>query len=106
MAAGIARPLEASRHPISVELDIPPMAAEVAAVEHELRTRAGADRDRCFGYFPGLNGANGIAGDLPACREFAVRLPQLVVRGVRLRFNFLRLSLVQQRGPRGVPPRF
>lgn len=96
MAARVVRPLQAGRCPTAVELDIPPMAAEVAAVEAELRTRAGSDRDRCFGYFPGLNGASGIASDLPACREYAVRLPQLIVRGVRFRFNFLRLSLVQQ----------
>jgi len=76
------------------------MAAQLAAVEQELSTRAGSDRDRCFGYFPRLNGASGIASDLSACREFAVRLPQLIVRGVPFRFNFLRLSLVQQSPPR------
>jgi hypothetical protein len=96
VAAGIVRPLEAGRHPTAVELAVRPMSADVAAVERELRTRAGSDRDRCFGYFPGLNGASGIASDLPACRAFARRLPELVVRGAPFRFNFLRLSLVQQ----------
>ena len=96
MAAGTVRPLEASRHPTAVELAVPPMSAEAEAVELELRTRAGTDRDRCFGYFPGLNGASGIASDLSACREFARRLPELVVRGAPFQFNFLRLSLVQQ----------
>ena len=96
MATRIVRPLEAGRHPTAVELDIAPMAAQLAAVEQELSTRAGWDRDRCFGYFPALNGASGIASDLSACREFAVRLPQLNVGGAPFRFNFLRLSLVQQ----------
>jgi hypothetical protein len=38
----------------------------------------------------------GIIGDLPACEAFATRLPQITYGGAAYRFNFLRLSLVQQ----------
>lgn len=62
------------------------MVGAVAAVEDELRARAGSDRDGCCGYFPALNGMSGIVSDLPACRGFAVLLPQLVFRGLAFRF--------------------
>jgi hypothetical protein len=90
------RPLERSRHPAAVELKIPALIDALAAVASELRARAASDRHGCCGYFPALNGVSGIISDLPACREFATRLPAIDVRGTRFRFNFLRLSLVQQ----------
>ena len=68
---------------MAVELEIADATGELAAVERELRTRAGEDRDRCCGYFTTLDGTSGIVSDLPACRAFAVRLPQLVVLGAR-----------------------
>ncbi|MBV9465482.1 MAG: hypothetical protein JO169_05150, partial [Solirubrobacterales bacterium] len=60
---------------MAVELEIADATGELAAVERELRTRAGEDRDRCCGYFPTLSGTRGIVSDLPACRAFALRLP-------------------------------
>ena len=53
-------------------------------------------RNRRCGYFPGLRGVPGINSDLPACRAFEHRLPSIVHCGVEYRFNFLRLSLIQQ----------
>jgi hypothetical protein len=71
--------------------------AEIAtAAECELSERAVVDHDRCCGYFPALAGARGIFADLPACREFAARLPEIRCPAGVYRFNFLRLSLVQQ----------
>jgi hypothetical protein len=72
------------------------VAQEAAAVEHELRSRAGADPDRCCGYVPALAAQSGIVSDLPACQAFAARLPYIVNGLYRYEFNFLRLSLVQQ----------
>jgi hypothetical protein len=68
----------------------------VVAAETELRTRARVDPDGCCGYFPALAGVPGIVGDLPACQDFAARLPQISYGGAVYRFNFLRLSLAQQ----------
>lgn len=58
--------------------------------------RALTDPNRCCGYFPELAGAAAIISDLPACRAFAARLPQVRHGRDRYQFNFLRLSLVQQ----------
>ena len=88
--------LEAARHPAAVELEIPVVAQGAAAVEHELRVRAGEDPDGCCGYFPALAGDRGIISDLPACHSFAARLPHIWHQGHRYEFNFMRLSLVQQ----------
>lgn len=82
-------PLEATRHPAAVELEIPLAAQAGAEVEHELRTRAGSDWDKCCGYFPALTGVEGILSDLPACRAFAAGLPRLTHAGIDYRFNFL-----------------
>jgi hypothetical protein len=93
------RPLdwrEPSHRPTAVALEIPAVAEIATAAQCELRKRALVDRDRCRGYFPALDGAPGILADLPACREFAARLPQIRCSEVIYRFNFLRLSLVQQ----------
>ena len=77
-------------------LEVPGIAELAAAAESELSDRALVDRDRCCGYFPALAGAPGIVADLPACQEFAAELPQLSSSATVYRFNFLRLSLVQQ----------
>jgi hypothetical protein len=88
--------LDGTCHPAAVELEIPLVAQEAAAVEHELRTPADQDPDRCCGYFPALAGQGGIVSDLPTCQAFAARLPYIFHGGYRYEFNFLRLSLVQQ----------
>jgi hypothetical protein len=79
-----------------VSLEIPAISEPAAAAEIELRDRALVDRDRCCGYFPTLDGVPGIVTDLPACAEFAIRLPEINCSAALYRFNFLRLSLVQQ----------
>ncbi len=82
--------------PAVVVLELPAVAEAASAVESELRMRAVGDRDHCCGYFPALAGQAGILADLAACQEFAARLPQIIRPAAIYRFNFLRLSLVQQ----------
>ena len=88
--------LSALHHPVAVALDLPGLTGTMAEVETELGARAALDENRCCGYFPGLKGVPGINSDLPACRAFEHRLPSIVHCGVEYRFNFLRLSLIQQ----------
>lgn len=95
MQRGI-RPLEPHRHPRIVALEIPAIVQAASKAESELRERALVDRDRCCGYFPSLAGAPGIQSELPACSAFAASLPRVTCDGAVYRFNFLRLSLVQQ----------
>jgi hypothetical protein len=97
--------LEETRRPTAVELELPSVAQAAAAAEHELRTFALMDRDRCCGYFPALAGSDGIISDLPACRAFASRIPSIWFAGYRYQFNFLRLSLVQQSAEASSPCR-
>jgi hypothetical protein len=89
-------PLSAFHHPRAVALDLAGMADHIAAVEAELTAHAATDQNSCFGYFPALRGIRGIDSDLPACVEFAARLPALRRGGAEYRFNFIRLSLTQQ----------
>ena len=72
------------------------MAEAAIAAESELKLHARVDRDRCCGYFPALAGLPGILSALPACGEFAARIPQITYAGAVSRFNFLRLSLIRQ----------
>ena len=96
MAVQITRPLTAIHHPVAVEIHVPGLAESTAGAELELAARAALDRDKCCGYFPVLEGVDGIDCDLPACRAFARNLPIITHRGREFRFNFLRLSLKQQ----------
>jgi hypothetical protein len=89
-------PLDPGDRPTAVRLELPGVAHAAAAAERELRERARVDRDRCCGYFPALAAAPGILTALPACKEFAARLPQISCSETAYGFNFLRLSLVQQ----------
>jgi hypothetical protein len=70
-----------------------PTIRHVDAAERELRRHAKADDHRCWGYFPSLTGRPGIHVDLPACRDFASAVPEIIAAGVGYRFNFIRLSL-------------
>jgi hypothetical protein len=88
--------LPATLHPVEVVLDLPQVSAYAAALESELGAHAASDPDKCCGYFPALHGVPGIHSDLPACRAFATRLPLISHGGAGYRFNFLRLSLMQQ----------
>lgn len=67
-------------------------------VHAELTRRAASDPDRCFGYFPALNGVDGIDSDLPASKLLEARLPQIEVKGLQLNCNFFRRSLIRQSG--------
>jgi hypothetical protein len=95
---GTVAALPSSHHPSASTLAVPGLGEAVAAAERELSERAASDPDRCCGYFPALIGRTGIVTELPACREFAEGLPEITHGGGRYRFNFLRLSLVQQGG--------
>lgn len=96
VSAPTVDPLKPSCRPAAVVLEIPVVVEAATTAESELRARALGDADHCCGYFPTLEGAPGILSDLPACKEFATRLPQITCAGAVHRFNFLRLSLVQQ----------
>lgn len=63
----------------------------------ELTQHAKGDKNKCFGYFPGMR-KDDISHDLPACKNFAVKLPQLIIEGRQFDFNFMRLSLIKQEG--------
>ena len=79
-----------------VALNLPGLAPVLAAVETELGARAALDQDKCCGYFPALDGVPGIDSDLPACRAFEACWPSIRHCGAEYRFNFIRLSLIQQ----------
>jgi hypothetical protein len=68
----------------------------IERVHQELRQRAAADANACFGYFPALTGTAGIDSRLPACRALSRVMPKLDVGGLTYVFNFVRLSLVRQ----------
>jgi hypothetical protein len=96
VAVQITRPLAAIHRPVAVEIYLPGLAESAADAELELDARATLDRDGCCGYFPALEGVDGIDCDLPACRAFAMGLPVINYGGTEYRFNFLRLSFKQQ----------
>jgi hypothetical protein len=96
VAVQITRPLAAVHRPVAVEIYVPGLAESSTDAELELRARAALDQDGCCGYFPALEGVDGIDCDLPACRSFARSLPVIDYGGTAYRFNFLRLSLKQQ----------
>jgi hypothetical protein len=74
-----------------------PHAVEAIERAHEeLTLRAKEDANGCFGYFPALEGAEGISNDLPACIAFEATLPKIAYGGMVSLFNFLRLSNRQQ----------
>jgi hypothetical protein len=68
----------------------------VGEVCWELTQRAAQDVDHCCGYFPSLAGQAGIVDDLPACRQFAGKYPEIRLVGGCFVFSFLRLSLGSQ----------
>jgi hypothetical protein len=70
-----------------------PAVQHIEAAQRELQRHAEADDQRCWGFFPAMAGHAGIHADLPACRAFAVAMPEICVAGVGYQFNFVRLSL-------------
>jgi hypothetical protein len=96
MRQGVLSRLDVAYHPTSVAFRIPFFVRGIRAAERELWLRARYDTDNCFGYFPALAGTEGILCDLPACRTLAAAVPQITHDGWLYRFNFLRMSLVQQ----------
>ena len=79
-------------------IDLPVDDRLIGYAHDELRLKAAADANACYGYFPGMAGAAGIDSDLPACRRLLDSLPALALANRRLSFNFVRLSLAKQVG--------
>jgi hypothetical protein len=96
MSQRVLSRLDVAYHPTPIALQIPYFARGAPAAEKQLRSQALYDVDKCCGYFPALEGADGIVSDLPACRMFAAEVPRITHGGSVYHFNFLRLSLVQQ----------
>jgi len=70
--------------------------ADIEAAESQLLMTAQANADGCWGYFPALNGHTGIDNSLRNPRRLATNTPTLTLAGLRLNFNFLRLSVKKQ----------
>jgi len=81
-----------------MRLDLPVGARLIEDAHDELKLKAAADANACYGYFPGMTGAAGIDSNLPACRTLSESLPSLALAGRRFAFNFVRLSLAKQAG--------
>jgi hypothetical protein len=77
---------------------LPSTNQDITAVQAELTAKAKEDANKCWGYFPAMKGKSSIDTDLPISAGFADGIPQLEVDGKSLRFNFVRLSLIQQTG--------
>lgn len=93
----LAQPLSSELKPVTFACDLPSAAVGVLeAAQAELEQRAAQDSNGCFGYFPALQGKDGIASDLPHCQAFAEAVPSLNHLGGTAIFNFLRLSNRQQ----------
>jgi hypothetical protein len=60
VAVQVTRPLAAIHRPVAVEIDLPGLVERAAGAELELGARAALDRDGCCGYFPALEGVDGI----------------------------------------------
>jgi hypothetical protein len=88
--------LAVAHHPTPIALHVPYFDHGARAAEKELRSRARYDVDKCCGYFPALQGTDGIVSDLPVCQMFAAELPRITHNELVYDFNFLRVSLVQQ----------
>lgn len=84
--------------PVQITLSYPASSNLIAAAQAELKTKAQADANNCYGYFPAMKGAKNINTDLPHSQALALAAPVLNVSNKALKFNFVRLSLVQQRG--------
>lgn len=83
--------------PLEVTVTLPASETSIADAEAELRIKAETDTNHCYGYFPAMKGTDSINTDLPKSQAFAENVPTLEVEGKRLTFNFIRLSLIQQK---------
>src|SRR5262245_64856025 len=92
------RPLPDHLRPARATIDLPVDGQLIEHAYDELRLKAAADANSCYGYFPGMAAAAGIVSDLPACRSLLDGLPALRLAGRRFSFNFVRLSLAKQAG--------
>jgi hypothetical protein len=82
--------------PAEITWEFPADESVIGEAQRELWTRAAEDPNGCFGYFPGMQGMEGIDNDLPASHYFAKTVPSIDLSGRVLGFNFLRLSIVEQ----------
>src|SRR5262245_2426721 len=92
------RPLPDHLRPARVMIELPVDGRLIEHAHDELRRKAAADANSCYGYFPGMAGAAGVDSDLPACRSLLDSLPALPLAGRRFSCNFVRLSLAKQAG--------
>lgn len=82
--------------PKIVTLQIPSDISQlITAVEKELQTFAQKDANKCWGYFPALAEKN---LKLSKAKKLHERMPVISQLGKNLELNFVRLSLVQQKG--------
>ena len=84
--------------PVEIELELPVDESIITGADEELRLRAGADANGCYGYFPSMRGMASIDSDLPRSQAFAEAIPSITIDDKVLGFNFIRMSLIQQRG--------
>lgn len=92
------RTLSSTFQPTEITLNFPGDEIFIVTAEEELYAKARADANGCYGYFPAMGGSGNIDTDLPLSRAYAEAVPTLVVDDRTLSFNFIRLSLIQQRG--------
>ncbi len=92
------KPLDRAFQPWLITFDLACSEADLRAAEIELRGKCEHDDNQCYGYFPAMRGRGSVDTNLPRCEAFAASMPGLVVRDKKLQFNFIRMSLVQQRG--------
>jgi hypothetical protein len=82
--------------PAEITWEFPGDETLITNAGQELRQRAAADPNGCFGYFPGMQHRSGIDSDLPESQSFADTVPSIDLSGRVVGFNFLRLSVVRQ----------
>ncbi|HUS25928.1 MAG TPA: hypothetical protein VMY99_01095 [Nevskiaceae bacterium] len=93
------QPLPSVFQPLAVTIQLPCSQTVIADAQEELRTKAKQDDYKCFGYFPGMSAkGTSLDFDLPKCKLFAQRVPELTVNDRVCSFGFLRMSLIQQPG--------
>lgn len=92
------RTLDHKFQPRMVKLKLDVKQQLIHQARKELYERSQVDSNNCFGYFPALANQKDIDTTLPSCEALAKTLPKIVMDHKELRFNFIRLSTVQQKG--------
>lgn len=86
--------LSEEMRPKAVRLRVPCTDSLIGDVSRELSLYAQSDPNRCWGYYPqaGLE----TEPSLPRSEYFSRVVPRITVDGMRLDFNFVRLSMARQ----------